>query len=1218
MVAQLHNHSHYSLRDGISRIPDMFARVSELGQTAIALTDHGTLSGAIDFYRASIGTGVKPIIGVEAYMASTSLQSHNPQYDDVSSNTHLILLAMNNQGYRDLVKLMTIANTDGFYHKPRIDFETLAKYQSNLIALSGCMMGKVPQLIASDPYSMTQAKLYASKFRELFGDRYYIEMHDGGLRPQKALKGGLRTLATQLGIPVVASSDSHYLRPEDKDTFQLMRAISWNKTFDQYAVTQLAATAQEIENWEDWLASPLGSQWFSRDKRDTERSDEDQSDIHIKSTDEMLALFGQEAVENTQVIADRCSVTMDFSRVLLPDFPIPDGYTPHQYLKKQVYDGLKNRYGIVNDIHRSRVEYELDIIEKTKYSLYFLIVQDYVNFARSRGVMAVPRGSVAGSLCVYALGICDIDPIKYDIMFERFLNEERKGMPDIDLDFADDCRKEIIEYIRDKYGKGNVAHIGTFQTLGARASIKDVARVLSVDFVASNELTGMFPDKPDTTLADVTKDEKLKSIIESNETFKKVYDYACEIEGLNRSFGTHAAGILISGEPLEQIVPVSRPTRKLASDHDTGLYVTQFDNNNITANVEALGLSKFDFLGLSNLSIIRDACAIIKKRHGIDLYGNSGELLYSNLPTEYSDPMARKAYDMLSRGQTSGLFQTESAGMRQVLQSVQPTRLSDIPAVIALYRPGPLQNIPVFAEKKKNPDQIQYDNEIMKSILKETYGVITYQDQVLQIARQIAGFSWGEVDAFRKGMGKKNEKIIAEQQQKFIEGSLNRGYSSEMVDKLWEDIAPFAGYGFNKAHAYCYGYVSFITAYLKANYTIEYMTAAMMHDSKNKDKIEEYVDDCRRMGIEVLLPSANFSQENFSIISIPDITNAGVQKDAIIFGLTTIRGIGNEVAQNIVAGRMKSGGKYFGLLDFIRRSGVNNSKAITYMVHAGAFDLFGRREDIEKYLEIHAGQIRAPKVTKKIVSPLQQDLFSGQDIDFGSINEFIPDSDEPFISGLVKEKDRWSSEQKTLREHFVLGVSISEGPEILLRRQLTCFNGTFASDVPAALETPYREVIVGGKIADMKMITDKRQQQMGFMTLRTIGGDIDVVVFAGAWRTFSPFGILDIGKDVFVYGRVHDQGRRISVMAGDFCPMNRYIPLPPAEATDVRFDSMVEWDISALPPSSRFARLWEMFERSDPLATEYFPVRVQSGEGDFTILYASMPSSSSVMRVLGR
>lgn len=1217
MVAQLHNHSHFSLRDGISRVSEMFVRVKELGQTAIALTDHGTLSGAIDFYRASYDTGVKPIIGVEAYMAATSLHSHTSQHDDVSSNNHLILLAMNNQGYRDLVKLMTIANTDGFYHKPRIDFETLSEYQSNLIALSGCMMGKVPQLIAADPYSMTDAKRYASRFKELFGDRYFIEMHDGGLRPQKALKGGLRRLAKELDIPLVASSDSHYLRPEDKATFQLMRAISWNREFDQYAVTQLGQTAEEIPNWEDWLSSPLAKSWFSREKRDTERSDEDQSDIHIKSTEEMLALFGQEAVENTQVVADRCNVSLDFSRVLLPDFPIPDGYTPHQYLQKQVYEGLQNRYGIVNDAHRQRADYELSIIENTKYSLYFLIVQDYVNFARSRGVMAVPRGSVAGSLCVYALGICDIDPMKYDIMFERFLNEERKGMPDIDLDFADDCRKDIIEYIRDKYGKGNVAHIGTFQTLGARASIKDVARVMNIDFVVSNALTSMFPDKPDTTLADVTRDEKLKDLIDSNETYSKVYKYACAIEGLNRSFGTHAAGILISGEPLEQIVPVSRPTRKIASDTDTGLYVTQFDNNNSTANVEALGLSKFDFLGLSNLSIIRDACAIIKERHGVDLYGKSGERLYSDLPTEYSHPMARKAFDMLSRGQTSGLFQTESAGMRQVLQSVRPTRLSDLPAVIALYRPGPLQNIPVFAEQKKSPDLVVYENDIMREILYETYGVITYQDQVLQIARRIAGFSWGEVDAFRKGMGKKLDSVIEAQKSAFISRSVARGHAQEWVEHLWTEIEPFAGYGFNKAHAYCYGYVSFITAFLKANYTIEYMTAAMMHDFKNKDKIEEYVDDCRRMNIDVLLPSANLSMENFSIISIADRLNPGMMKDAIIFGLTTIRGIGSEVAKNIVVNREKSGGKYFGLSDFIRRSGINNSKAISNMVFAGAFDSFGHREDIEKYLQTNIGSIREPKVKQRPHLKDHPSFFDGLEIDFGIVAEVIPEKDEPFISGLVMEKDRWSAETKTNRERLVLGVAISEGPETLLRRQLSAFGATLPADIPSVLDQEYREVIIGGRIVNIKTIIDKRGQEMAFITLQSIGGDIDVVIFAGSWRTFKPLGFLELGKDIFVHGMVHDQGRRISVMGGDFCPMDRYAPLPPVEASAVHYETTIDWDVSSLTPSVRIFRLWELFESSDELSSEYFPIRVKSSLGN-TVMYANTGKSSNAFRIIGR
>lgn len=1137
MVAQLHNHSHFSLLDGISRIDAMFLRIKELGQTAIALTDHGTMSGAIEFYRAGNKHGVKPIVGLEAYMAAESMQRRDPVLDGMKNTTHLTLLATNEVGYKNLIKLSSLSNTEGYYFRPRIDFQTLSKYSDGIFVLSGCMGGKISQLILQN--NVGEAEKVARAYREVFGDRFAIEVHESGLEEQILLNKGLFSIADRLKIRPVAACDSHYISEADRDASSLMIAIQTGSNWTNQATAQAMGVQSRDDTQRNQLLSSNGK-------------------FHIMSTDEMLRAFNgrEDAVTNTDWVAEQCNLSLDFSRVLLPDFSIPDGETPISWLKKQVYRGLRTRYGTITQEYKDRIEYELAIIDATGYALYFLIVQDYVQFARTNGIMAVPRGSVAGSLCIYALGICDIDPIKYGIIFERFLNEERKGMPDIDMDFADNGRSSVVRYVTEKYGRDHVAHIGTFQTLGARAAIKDVARTIGLDFPTTNKFTSLFPDKPDSTLSDAYEQQSVQSAISSDKSgvLKNVFDLACAVEGLNKSFGTHAAGILISGVPLDEVVPIARSSRKDIKE-DIDLHVTQYDNNNSTAIIESLGLSKFDFLGLANLSIIRDACSMIKSRHNIDLYGESGERLYLEeyIPIEYSSTSARKAYDLLASGFTTALFQTESAGMRQVLRSIRPTRIGDLPAVVALFRPGPMDYIPVFAKAKHNPETITYLHQDLVPILEETYGVVTYQDQVLEIARKIAGFSWGEVDVLRKGMGKKIQSVIDEQRQKFITKSVDNGYDQETVERIWEQIAPFAGYGFNKAHAYCYGYVSFITAFLKANYPVEYMTAVMMHDTDNPDKLATYIAECRRMGIDVLPPCINTSEATFSIDKYSDTV--------IHYGLSAVKGVGASIANTIVEQRNFIG-QYDSIHTFMRESKANNSRSVLALIHAGALDCLGKRESVEEFFTKSKDSLTKKNRDQAELLKRQVNFFD----ELVGVEEVI----QP-----LPVVEPWSREVRMSKEFDALGFYMTGHPldkiRPFLERWATCDADTIPMNVG-------KEVIVGGIIKEVRQIVTKKDEYMAFVSLEDATGIVDVIAFPGIWSAFC--GKLIVGDNVLIYGDVSDNGSRISVKASDVLSLNTNVSIP-AKSLTIDDANVVSWSMYDTRVSDRLFSLWRLFESRD-------------------------------------
>ena len=1138
MIAQLHNHSHYSILDGRSRISELLSRATELNQKSIALTDHGVMYGSMEFYRSAKSAGIKPIVGVEAYMAQASRLRKDATLDRGGSSYHITLLAMNERGYRNLLKLTSKAHVEGFYYKPRMDFDLLAEFSEGLFVLSGCMSGEVSTKFLDNDLAGARAAI--EKYRDVFGpERYAIEVHHHGHEKQKALNPWLIEMAKKYGLRVVGACDSHYARPEDAASHDAMLAIQTGSTLGD-------PTRFRIE--------PYGQ-------------------YYLKSEEEMLRDFSgcEEAVSNTLWVADKCNLELDFSQVMLPEFSVPVNETSATWLRKQVFDGLAWRYGSVGTTHKERAEYELSIIEKTGYARYFLIVQDYVQYARSQGVMAVPRGSVAGSLCVYALGICDIDPVKYDIMFERFLHADRKGMPDVDMDFADDRRDDVIAYVTQKYGSDRVAHIGMFQTMGARAAVKDVARVMSVDYGESNRFTALFPEKPDTTLAQVEAEPRIQEALAINPQLRTVLSLAKELEGLTRGFGTHAAGMLITATDLQDVVPVQLPPEK-GSRKNSQTVVTQYDNNNATTIIESLGLSKFDFLGLANLTIIKDACGLIKKRHGVDLYGQSGEKLYSDLPIESSDSRAKKTFDLLSSGETTAVFQVESQGMRRALRMVKPTRITDLPAIVALYRPGPMESIPVFASAKNNATDIFYLHPDLEPFLKETYGVITYQDQVLSIARGVAGFTWAEVDILRKGMGKKLSSVIDEQKKKFVSQSVSRGYEEDIILELWETIAPFAGYGFNKAHAFCYGYIAYITAYLKVNYPVEYMAAVLAQEAGNQIKMAEAILECNRLGVAVIPPDVNFSDIGFSIVSREG-------RDCIVFGLSAIAGMGNSACRTIILTR-ETKGAYTSFFQFLSSLDLDaiNQRGITGLIKSGSLDQFGERNQLLAAMP-------------EMLDPARKQFRLGKAGQLNFLAEAVLEQTRPELP-VVVPFTRW---KKLENEKEVLGMYLTERPLDDVKRYVQKYCTHTSSTL---LESEGQQCIVGGLITKVRQHSQKNGQQMAFATIEDDFGTMEAVVFSRIYTQISSLLVTD--ARVLAIGKINIRDDKPSIIIDDLVQINPSAPIGD-EKEDV-FDT-VTWNLPSHKKLPRIVKLWQLFQATDTDG-EVVAVRanIRSPKGDIDIM----------------
>ncbi len=883
----LHVHSHYSLLDGLSKVPDLVARVKELEMPAVALTDHGVMYGSVEFYQACRKAEIKPIIGVEAYVAHGGLHLRGKGEE---KPYHFILLAKDYDGYRNLLRLTSIAHLEGYYYKPRVDWDALRQHGKGLIAMSACRAGEVPRAITSG--DMDGARRAIARAVEVFGQgNYYLELQHHPADPQQGeVNDALIQLGREMGVPLVATNDSHYLRPEDAEAQDALLCIQTKS-----------------------LLAEEGRMSYRK------------FDLSLRSPDDMAAAFAHvpEAIANTVAIAESCNVELPLGKIVLPQYSLPAGHTPDAELRLLAEAGIPRRFPASGDdaAMRERLDYELGVIAKTGYAAYFLIVQDFVNWARSQGIMVGPgRGSAAGSLVSYLCGITNLDPIRYELMFERFLNPDRVSMPDIDLDFADARREEVIGYVAKKYGHDKVSQIITFGTMAARAGIRDVGRVLGFSYGYCDRLAKLVP--PFASLADALRDvPELRAAYEQDAEAKRLIDLASRVEGVARHSSIHACGVLITPERLDDYVPLQR-----ASSADETI-VSQYSLH----PVEDLGLLKMDFLGLSNLTIIETALKIIRKTTGV-------EIDLDSLPLDDA-----KTYRLFQAGDTVGVFQFESSGMRRYLRQLRPSEFEDIVAMGALYRPGPMEFIPDYIAGKHGTKKVTYIHPGLKPILDRTYGIAVYQEQVLEIARKMAGFTYGQADVLRKAVGKKIKSLLDEQGDRLVSGLVANGIEKRTAERIWEFIIPFARYGFNRAHAACYGMISYQTAYLKANYPAHFMAALLASDQAHIDRIAIDVAEAKHLKLKVLPPDVNESFPSFAVVPHPD----GGQTDTIRFGLAAVKNVGHAVAEAIVEER-KARGPFASLTSFLERvqhHGVNR-RALECLIKTGALDRFGERGNL--------------------------------------------------------------------------------------------------------------------------------------------------------------------------------------------------------------------------------------------------------------------------------
>lgn len=1036
----LHTHSHYSLLDGLGKIPEIVSRAKEFGMESLALTDHGAMYGVIEFYKECLAQKIKPIIGVETYVAPRRMEDKQPKID--SSPYHLILLVQNETGYKNLLYLVTQAHLIGHYYRPRIDKELLREHSAGIIASTACAFGEIPQAIIKKPWK--EVIRLTKEYSEIFGKgNFYLEMQDHSELPEQAkINEGLKKLSKELNLPLIATCDIHYIKPEDRDAHEVLLAVQTGKDLDDKSRLSL----KEVN-------------------------------LSIRSAEEMEKIFGKEICDNTAEIAQKCNLNFEFGKPVLPKFSLPEGETAKTYLEKLAWQGLKERYKKVTPELKKRMEYELVTIEKTHFEDYLLIVADYVNFAKKTGILVGPgRGSAAGSLVSYALNITDIDPMKYNLLFERFLNPERIAPPDIDLDFADSRRDEVLKYISDKYGANHVAQIITFGTMASRGSIRDTGRALGMSYSDVDKIAKLIPFG--LSLAQSLEAvEELKGLYKQDPEVKRLLDMAQRLEGVARHASTHAAGLVISKEPLVNCVPLQYAPRGEKE------IITQFAMNDI----EAIGLIKMDILGLANLSIMGNALRIIRKTRNL-------EIDIDNLPLDDAE-----TFRLLSLAQTTGVFQLESDGMKRYLRELKPSVFDDIIAMVALYRPGPIELIPEYIAGKHGKEKITYLHPKLEPILKSTFGIAVYQEQVLQIARDIAGFSLGEADILRKAVGKKIKKLLMEQEVKFVEGAQKNGVSKSVAEKLFRFIEPFAEYGFNKAHATAYAKIAYQTAYLKAHYGQEYMAALLTSDQNNLDKLAIAINECERMKLSVLPADINESFVDFGVV--PETNN-------IRFGLAAIKNVGAGVAEAIVEER-KINGPYQSLEDFLLRlqNRVLNKKVIEALAKAGALDRFVERNKILASMEN----------ILKFISPREQTSSSQMGL---------------FAKGIVKkanleyvEIEEASKKQRLAWEKELLGMYISEHPlkgmEEILKKHANPINTISSSSGKTAK--------IVGIITQVQKITTKSNEPMLFCKIEDTSAKIEVLVFPKIFKKDSLIWQTD--NIVLVEGRTNTKDGQLKIIA---------------------------------------------------------------------------------------
>ena len=1021
----LHVHTEYSLLDGACRIDRLFDHIKAMGQTACAITDHGVMYGCVAFFDAAKAAGIKPIIGCEVYVAT---RTRFDKVNRIDGNNHLILLCKNETGYKNLIKMVSAGFTEGFYSKPRIDKDLLEQYHEGLICLSACLAGEIPQAILAGDYE--HAKQAALYYRDLFGEgNYYIELQDHGLEEDQVVLPQLIRLARETGIPMAATNDAHYITKEDAKMQSILLCIQTGKTI---------ADADRME--------------FQTDE------------FYLKSTDEMYDLFSMvpEACENTNKIAEQCNFEFTFGETKLPYFKAPDGMENQAYFEKLCWEGLERRYpGKVTDALKERLSYEINVVKTMGYTNYYLIVYDFINYAKSRDIPVGPgRGSGAGSLAAYCVGITDIDPIRYNLIFERFLNPERVSMPDFDVDFCYERRQEVIDYVNEKYGRDHVAQIVTFGTMAARAAVRDVGRVMGMSYQDVDRVAKLIPMELKMTLKkalEVSPD--LKALYDADSQVHELIDTSLKVEGMPRHASTHAAGVVITREPATEYVPLST---------NDGLPVTQFN----MVEIERLGLLKMDFLGLRTLTVIHDTEMAVRRTKDPDFR-------VANI--DYDDPAT---YEMLTRGETEGIFQLESTGMTQVLMSMRPKNLEDVIALISLYRPGPMDSIPTYLRNRKDPSKVVYQTPQMAHIVDVTNGVVIYQEQVMQICRELAGFSFGQADNVRRAMSKKKLKVMEAEREHFVHGCtepgkecagcVKNGIPESVANQIYDDMISFASYAFNKSHAACYAYVAFQTAYLKCHYPHEFMAALLTSVLDNTAKVIEYTSECQRIGIKVLPPDINVSRGGFT-----------VDGESIRFGLNAVKSVGRNLIDAVVKDRKNR--PYRGLYDFCKRLHGNelNRRALENLVKAGAFDALEptRRGMIDSA----EGVLKSVETDARQNLEGQMDLFGmmGGEEEQAATDYKIPNTPEYPASELLK------------MEKEVSGLYLSGHPLDAYRPQIRQISTCTIADLQGeeARRFDNQNVTILCTVVKNKIMTTKSNTLMAFTTVEDLTGTMELLIF---------------------------------------------------------------------------------------------------------------------------
>nr|WP_051411177.1 DNA polymerase III subunit alpha [Acetivibrio clariflavus] len=1067
----LHVHTEYSLLDGANRIKDLIKRTKELGMDSIAITDHGVMYGVVEFYKEAVSSGIKPILGCEVYTAKRT--RHDKQGAVDSDPGHLVLLAKNNQGYKNLMKIVSIGFTEGFYYRPRIDFEVLERYSEGLIALSACLSGDVPKALLNNDFE--KAKEIAQKYSGIFGkDNFYLEIQSNGIEEQRYVNSQLIKLSKETGIPLVATNDAHYLRKEDARAHEILLCIQTGKSI----------------NDEDRMKFPT-------------------EDFYVKSPEEMEEFFKNipEAISNTVKIAEMCNVELEFGKLHLPKFGVPDDKDAYEYLKELCYDGLKRHYGENIEDKIDRLEYELSVIKQMGYVDYFLIVSDFIRYAKDRGIPVGPgRGSAAGSLVAYCLGITNIDPLKYNLLFERFLNPERITMPDIDIDFCYERRQEVIDYVVRKYGEDKVSQIITFGTMAARGAIRDVGRALDIPYNEVDVIAKMIPMQIGMSIDKALEiNPELRARYEQDSKVKELIDTARLFEGMPRHASTHAAGVVISKEPITNYVPLNRNDECITTQFPMG-------------QLEEIGLLKMDFLGLRTLTVIKDAVDLIYENHNV------------KIDIDRIDMNDSKVFKLIGEGKTAGVFQLESAGMTQFMKELMPTSLEDVIAGISLYRPGPMDQIPRYLKNKNNPSEVKYDHPLLENILNVTYGCMVYQEQVMQIVRDLGGYSMGRSDLVRRAMAKKKASVMEQERKNFIygiddekgniivKGCIRNGVDEAVANKIFDEMMDFASYAFNKSHAAAYAVVAYQTAWLKCYYPLEFMAALLNSFLGSSDRISQYVYECKTLNIEVLPPDINESQMKFTVVN-----------GKIRFGLAAVKNVGENAVKSIIEER-KARGPFKNFRDFCDRIDTRevNKRCVESLIKCGAFDSMGVYRS--KLIAVFEKMLDGIAQTKKRNMEGQMSLFemsiAGNEKSIYGESALYEDND---IYPDIKEypNKMLLSMEKEMLGLYISGHPLSEFDEEI-KRTVTLYSSDLniysnQSEEPYLMDN-YKNisdgmnVVVGGIITSKKTKTTKNNNLMAFLTLEDLYGIMEVIVFPTVLEKYAKFIIEE--NIVLIKGRI--------------------------------------------------------------------------------------------------